>query len=74
MDLVYLKETKIQDMNKAFVHSLGVGHFLDWKEVNAEGTTWGILLFWDRRRISLVGSVIDSFLVSCLFRRVEDGY
>ena len=74
MDLVCLQETKIQEMDKALVCSLGVGRFLDSKALNVERTMGGILLLWDRRRISLVDLVIGSFLVSCLFRMVEDGY
>ena len=31
-------------------------------------------MFWDRRRISLVDSVIGNFSISCLFRMVEVGY
>ena len=41
-DLVCLQETKVQEMNKTMC--LGVGCFLDWKALNAEGTTGGILL------------------------------
>ena len=37
VDLVCLQETKIQGMNKAWVHSIGVGRFLDWKALDAEG-------------------------------------
>ena len=41
-------------MKKALVRSLGVGRFLDWKALNAEGTMGGILLLLNRRRIRLV--------------------
>ena len=61
-------------MNKAFVHSIGVGRFLDWKALDAEGTAGGILLFWDKRRLSLVESEYGSFSFSCLFRMVEDDF
>ena len=73
-DLVCLQETKVQEMNKVMAHSLGVGSFLNWKALNPEGTVGGILLLWDKRRISLVDSVIGSFSVSCLFRMAENGY
>ena len=43
--LVCLQETKIQGMNKALVHSIGVGRCLDWKALDAEGTAGGTLLF-----------------------------
>ena len=29
VDLVYLQKTKIQEMSRSLVHSLGVGRFLD---------------------------------------------
>ena len=74
MDLVCLQETKVQEMNKVLAHSLGVRLFLNWKAFNAEGIPRGILLLWDKRRISLVDSVTGSFSVSCLFRMAEDGY
>ena len=74
MDLVCLQETKFKEMNKVMARSLGVGCFLDWRALNAEGTAGGILLLWDNRRISLVDSVIGSFSVSRLFRMAEDGF
>ena len=42
---IFYKETKIQSMNKGIVRSLGVGRFLDWGAVDAEGTRGGILVF-----------------------------
>ena len=73
-DLVRLQETKIQEMLIDLVRSLGVGHQLNWKAMNAEGSAGGILLFWDNIRINLVDSVVGSFSISCLFRMPEDGY
>ena len=52
VDLVCLQETKIQEMNKTLVHSIGVGMFLDWKALDVEGTIRGILLSWDERIVS----------------------
>ena len=74
VDLVCLQETKIQGMNKALVHSIGVGRFLDWKSLDAKGTARGILLFWDKRRLFLVESEYGSFSFSYLFRTVEDDF
>ena len=74
VDLVCLQETKIQGMNKAYVHSIGVGRFLDWKALDAEGTAGGILVFWDKRRLSLVESKYGSYSFSCLFRMVDDDF
>ena len=73
-DLVSLLETKVQDMNIDMVRSLGVDRCLNWKSLNAEGSAWGILLFWDNSRISLVDYVVGRLSVSCLFRMAEDGF
>ena len=59
---------------KNFLITHKVDRFLNWKALNAEGTARGILLLWDKRRISLVDSVVGSFSVLCLFRMAEDMY
>ena len=74
VDLVCLQETKVQEINNDMVRSLGVGHFLNWIALNAEGSAGGILMIWDKRRISMVDSVVGSFLVSCLLRMAEDRF
>ena len=73
-DLVCLQETKVQDMNIDMVRSLGVGRFLNWTALNAEGSARGILLFWDKRSISMVDYMVGSFSVSCLFKMAEDKF
>ena len=74
VDLVCLQETKVHQMNNVMVRSLGVGRFLNWRALNAEGSAGGILILWDKRRISLVDSVEGSFSVSYLFRMEDDGF
>ncbi|RVW59919.1 hypothetical protein CK203_086972 [Vitis vinifera] len=36
-------------MSEGIVRSLGSGRFLDWKALNAEGASGGILICWDKR-------------------------
>ena len=74
VDMICLQETKVQEMNTEMVRSLGVGRFLDWTALNAEGSAGGILLIWDKRRIRLVDSLVGNFSVSCLFKMEEDGF
>ena len=74
VDLVYLQETKVQEMNVDMVRNLGVGRFLNWIALNAEGSAGGILLFWDKRRINMVDSMVGSFSVSHLFKMAEDRF
>ena len=74
VDLVCFQETKVQQMNVGMVRSLGVGRYLNWIALDAEGSAGGILLLWDKRRISLEDSVAGSFSVSCWFRMAEDGF
>ena len=65
---------KVQGINKALVHSIGMGRFLDWKALDAEGSIGGILLFWDKRRLSLVESEYGSYSLSCVFSMVEEDF
>ena len=74
VDLVCLQETKVQEMNFDMVRSLGVGRFLDWTAMNAEGSAGGILMFWDKRRMSRLETMVGSYSVSCLFKMVDDGF
>ena len=73
VDIVCLQETKIQNMSVGIVRSLGVGRFLDWGTVDAEGSAGGILVFWDKRVVELVDMKTRIFSVSCCFRNCTDG-
>ena len=63
-DLVCLQETKIQDMSRGIVHSLGVGRFLDWGAMSAMGAAGGVVVFWDKRVLELMGMEVGLFSVS----------
>ena len=54
VDLICIQETKIQSMLEGIVRSLGFGRFLDWKAMNAEGASGGILICWDRRSLDIL--------------------
>ena len=73
VDLICIQETKIQSMSKGIVRSLGSGRFLDWKAVNAEGASGGILICWDRRSLDILDWEEGHFTLSCRFRNVENG-
>ena len=74
VDIVYLQETKIHNMSVGMVRRLGVGRFLDWRTVDAEGSAGGILIFWDKRVVELVDMEKRIFSVSCCFRNYTDGF
>ena len=42
VDLFCIQETKVQLMSEEVVRSLGSGRCLDWKVLNAMGTTGGV--------------------------------
>ncbi|RVW65636.1 Transposon TX1 uncharacterized 149 kDa protein [Vitis vinifera] len=67
-------ETKIQDMSQGVIHSLGVGRFLGWGAVNARGAVRGVVVFWDKRVLELVGLEVGIFSILCRFKNCEDGF
>ena len=54
VDLICIQETKIQAMSEGIVRSLGTGRFIDWRALNAEGATGGILICWDKRALDIM--------------------
>ena len=72
VDLVCLQETKIHKMTGGVVRSLGAGRFSKWGNLNSEGASGGIVVFWDNRVLQLQDLELGIFLVSCYFRNVED--
>ena len=73
-DLACLQETKIQDMSRRIVHSLGVGKFLGWGAMSARGAAGGVVVFWDNRVLELVGMEVSLFSILCCFKNCEDGF
>ncbi|RVW27976.1 hypothetical protein CK203_094127 [Vitis vinifera] len=73
VDLLCIQETKIQSMSEGIVRSLGSGRFLDWKALNAEGASGGILICWDKRSLDILDWEEGHFTLSCRFRNVENG-
>ena len=63
-DLVCLQETKIQDISRGIVHSLGVERFLGWGAMSARGAAGGVVVFWDNRVLELMGMEVGLFSVS----------
>ena len=74
VDVVCLQETKIQEMSQGVIHSLGVGRFLGWGAVNARGAVGGVVVFWDKRVLELVGLEVGIFSISCQFKNCKDGF
>ncbi|KAL6328051.1 hypothetical protein AAG906_033319 [Vitis piasezkii] len=73
VDLFCIQETKMQVMSEEVVRSLGSGRFLDWKVLNAMGTTGGVLICWNKRSLEMLGVEEGQFSISCRFRNVGDG-
>ena len=74
VDLVCLQETKMQEMSKRIVRSLGVGRCLDWGAINSRGASDEVLVFWDNRVLQLLEAEVGTFSMSCWFKSYEDDF
>ena len=54
-DVVCLLETKLGAMDRSVVGSLWICPHLDWVALDADHTSGGILVMWDRRVLEKVG-------------------
>ena len=73
-DVVCLQETKLKEVSNRMIRSLGVGRFLDWMNIKAEGASGGILIFWDTRVIQLLEKEEGQYSLSCRFKLVEKDF
>jgi len=73
VDVICIQETKIQAMSDYIARSIGSGRFIEWKAVNAEGASGGILVCWDKRSLEVLDWEEGQFTLSCRFRNVENG-
>lgn len=69
--VICLQETKMESVEKAVVDSVGGNKWVDWDYIGAIGAARGVLVMWDSRTFSLLGTFKGSFSVSCLFKGVE---
>ena len=72
-DIVCLQETKVVDVNQAFIQSM-VGRHVDWVCYNSMRALGGIILMWDTRVVEKLEDVVGLFSVSCKFRGVSSGF
>ena len=72
-DVICIQETKIQAMSDYIARSIGSGRFIEWKVVNAEGASGGILVCWDKRALEVLDWEEGQFTLSCRFRNIENG-
>ena len=73
-DVVCLQETKLKEVSNRMIISLGVGRFLEWVNIKAEGASGGILIFWDTRVIQLLEKEEGQYTLSCRFKFVEKDF
>ncbi|RVW20243.1 hypothetical protein CK203_110271 [Vitis vinifera] len=60
-------------MSEGVVRSSGSGRFLDWRALDADGATGGLLICWDKRSLEVVDWKEGQYSLSCRFKNVEDG-
>ncbi|RVX00171.1 hypothetical protein CK203_026677 [Vitis vinifera] len=67
-------ETKIQEMTRGIIRSIGVGRFLDWGTVDSRGSAGGIVVLWDNRVLEMIELEKGECSISCHFKNCEDGF
>ncbi|RVW67401.1 LINE-1 reverse transcriptase-like [Vitis vinifera] len=60
-------------MSDNIARSIGSGRFLEWKAMNAEGASGGILMCWDKRSLEILDWEEGQFTLSCRFQNIENG-
>ena len=56
------------------IQSIWGNQFAGWEVLNAKHTAGGVLLLWDKRVLELTDSKVGTFLVSCCWKGIIDGF
>ena len=72
VDIVCLRETKLEMISTSLVQSLWRCPYAEWCYVASIGASGGILLMWDRRVVSKVDVCVGNFVAASYFRNVKD--
>ena len=63
---------KVSSIDVAFVWSLWGSPFIDWAVLDAEQTSGGVLLIWDKRVFEKLDVIVGQFSVNVLLRGVVE--
>jgi exonuclease III len=74
VDIVCLQETKVAEVNQAFINSLWRCRHVDWVCHNSIGASGGIILMWNTRVVEKLEEAVGMFSISCKFREVVSGF
>ena len=74
VDIVCLKETKLELITRRVVNSLWGCHYVDWCYVVAIGVVGDILLMWDKRVVTRLNMEVGECVAACSFKNVVDGF
>jgi exonuclease III len=73
-EVIYLQETKLEIISRFIVRSLWSNRFADWKYLESEGASRGVLIMWDKRVHEVQDCVKGQFSISCRFKNVQDQF
>ena len=63
-DVICLQETKLDGMDSQMVCSFWSCPYVDWAVLDADQTTGGVLIMWDRRVLEKLEVLVGLFSVS----------
>ena len=69
-EVICLQETKLENIGRLVVRSLWSNRFADWKYLESEGASGGVLIMWDKCVAEVQDCVKGQFSISCRFKNV----
>jgi hypothetical protein len=64
----------MEKLESGVIQSMWVGPFTGWVTLPADGTSGGIILMWDKRRVDCLEEAVCTFSLSCKFFLVLDQF
>lgn len=73
-DIVCLTETKMKKINLDCIRLIGGSRWTEWIEMEAQGNSGGIVIFWDKRRWKCLEHIKGQHSVTILLEEEKSGY
>jgi len=71
-DLIYLQETKLEDIELSNIHSIWGNQLMRFAVLKAIGSVGGILVLWNKNSFQLISSYCSQFSITCFLQLVDD--
>lgn len=59
---------------KSLLHQIWGSRWADWVELKVCGTSWGIIIIWDKRMWNCIDTHQGNYTITCIFESSQEDF